>query len=98
VVSDDSGWCRENLSWLVGAADAVEFSHNGPQRDLARLASASRLILANSTFSYWGAYISDVVHDGSAGSVVAPRFHVRDLEQGRAWQLDPRWQVIDGRW
>jgi hypothetical protein len=96
VVSDDEAWCRAHLGWLAGACEQVGFAHEDPVRDLARLAAARRLVLANSTFSYWGGYLSGVRHPGSEDSLVAPRFHVRDVNAGRAWQLDPRWQAVEG--
>jgi hypothetical protein len=100
IVSDDIAWCKSRLDWVSSYAP-VEFSAGSPQADFWRLATTRRLILANSTFSYWGAYASNVIHEGHHGSVFAPRFHRRDLNGGMAWQLDPRWSIIediDGGW
>lgn len=95
VVSDDPVWCRDNLTCLAEFG-SVRFqgSTDGPLENLAQLASARRLVLANSTFSYWGAYISNVVHKDNHHLVWAPDFHRRDLCSGRAFQLDPRWSVV----
>lgn len=100
VVSDDPSWCREHLRALDRFGDRVEFLDNDPLHDLAALASSARLVLSNSTFSYWGAYLASIVHAGtpSGARVVAPAFHRRDLDGGRAWQLDPRWTALDGFW
>ena len=55
LVSDNVPWCVDNLTHL---APQLEFVVNENRRDmfddLAVLACAKRLILANSTFSYWG--------------------------------------------
>ena len=95
VVSDGPDWCREHLAFLREYAE-VEFQSptDGPTENLIQLASADRLILANSTFSYWAAYISNVWHGDNHDRTWAPWFHRRDFLNGGAWQLDPRWSVV----
>lgn len=94
VVSDDIAWCEDRLGWL-SEGYATTFAEPGqPVSHFREVASASRLILANSTFSYWGAYVSNVVHSAEPARVIAPWFHNRMARQGAAWQLDPRWTVI----
>lgn len=96
VISDDPQWCQLNLPSLARLAP-IDFGpgKHGPLEDLATLAAAESLVLANSTFSYWGAYLNNVVHSGGHDRVWAPRFHARHLNGGHAWQLDPRWNVIE---
>lgn len=96
IVSDDPGWCGENLAWLAdgGAELDVAEENTGVLDDFARLCASRRLILSNSSFGYWGAFTSGVVGGGRT-QVVAPTFGVRDLNDARAWQLDPRWQLVD---
>lgn len=97
VVSDDIRWCREHLdSTLHTSAAEVTFAggNTTPLEDLATLAASPRLILTNSTFSYWGGYISGVLHPDSQPSVVAPWFHARFGDHWAAEQLDPTWTVI----
>lgn len=94
VVSDDIGWCRDRLDWL-SVQNATTFAEPGqPVSHFRQVAGASRLILANSTFSYWAGYISNVVHSTDPARVIAPWFHNRLARQGAAWQLDPQWTVI----
>lgn len=95
VVSDDVAWCRSELAF-AGDYGKVTFQRGGdtPAQNLGQLASARRLILSNSTFSYWGAYISNVVHGENHALIWAPDLHRRDLFDGRAYQLNPRWSVI----
>lgn len=97
VVSDDIEWCRENLAFLESEVREVSWceSHGDPMDHFVRLCRSRRLILANSSFSYWGAYVSTVLHGNNHADVIAPAFHRRDLNEGRAWQLDPRWTIID---
>jgi hypothetical protein len=69
VFSDDIPWARENLridgpTWFV--------DHNGPDEDYQDLRLLSRCrhhIIANSSFSWWGAWLG--AHDDQI--VVAPR-------------------------
>lgn len=49
-MSDDMEWCRQNIS-------GVEFFHGDEKQDLAVMASCSDHIIANSTFSWWGAWL-----------------------------------------
>ena len=95
IVSDDPDWCRENLLELVEAtSETVDFADRDPVSNFTAVAGASRIIGTNSTFSYWGAYVSGVVRE--APVVVMPRFHGRLPQGSDAYQLDPRWIVIDG--
>lgn len=96
VVSDDVAWCEQNLPGLIGDFPSrITFEDQGlpPQAHLALLADAPRLVLANSTFSYWGGYLSEWRHRRPE-QIVAPRFHARDANDGAAWQLDPRWSIV----
>jgi hypothetical protein len=94
VVSDDPEWCRIKLGFLAEHAEQIDYLETGPREHFRTLASARRLVLANSTFSYWGAYVSNVVHADNHAQVWAPWFHRRDIHGGRAWHLDPRWSVV----
>lgn len=50
VFSDDIEWCKANIK-------GVEFSQGNPFEDMANMASCSNHIIANSSFSWWGAYL-----------------------------------------
>lgn len=87
VFSDDHVWARENLRF---DAPLVYLTHNAADRDVEdlRLMSACRHhIIANSTFSWWGAWLAQP----EGQRVIAPRrwFNVgmdtRDLIPGR-WE------------
>jgi len=94
VVSDDPAWCELKLPFLKDAGD-VEYAPAGrPHEHFRTLVAARRLVLANSTFSYWGAYVGNVVHGDNHAQVWAPWFHRRDIQSGAAWHLDPRWSVV----
>lgn len=98
VISDDPEWCRRILpEWFPRAEIIVPPREDGALGDLARLITAERLILANSTFSYWAGYVKNRRDTllGRDGAVIAPEFHVRSINGGRAFQLPPQWQTVD---
>lgn len=92
VVSDDTDWCREHLDALSDVAP-LRVREGAVADDLAALAHARRLVLPNSTFSYWGGYIGDVLHPDR--EVLAPWFFNRTAHGGRAGQLRPRWRRVE---
>lgn len=69
VFSDDPAWTRKNLEF---AAPTVYVDHNGPDaahQDLRLMASCRHAVIANSSFSWWGAWLSE--HEKKI--VIAPR-------------------------
>lgn len=65
VFSDDPAWCRENLA----LADAVFVDNNAaaPECDIFLMSQCRHHVIANSSFSWWGAWLAD-----AEGTVVAP--------------------------
>lgn len=96
VVSDDIAWCRARLGMLDEHADEVQYAAGGdPLGDLATLAAARNLVITNSTFSIWGAYLSNFRHGDNHADVFAPAFGTRPFT-GEPWDsVDRRWSVID---
>ena len=55
VISDDIEWCRANMNW-----PRVHFADGGSDlADLAFLRACDHYIISNSTFGWWGAWLSD---------------------------------------
>ncbi|MDR3606939.1 MAG: alpha-1,2-fucosyltransferase [Oligoflexia bacterium] len=78
VFSDDPEWVRNNLK-IEGNATYV--NHNPPQKgyeDLRLMSSCKHHIIANSTFSWWGAWLNPL----RSKTVIAPRnwFRTNDLD------------------
>jgi hypothetical protein len=95
VVSDDEEWCRANIGPLVEATGReAGFARPDPWDNFVAVARARCIIGTNSTFSYWAAYVSDVIHEDA--QILMPRFHGRMATGTDAHQLDPRWTAIDG--
>ena len=94
VVSDGLGWCTEHLSdCLPGELETVSWRRDMFD-DLAVLAAAPTLLLANSTFSYWGAYIARAIDPGA--EVLAPPYHYRENGVLVRDTYAPAWNVVDG--
>lgn len=73
VFSDDIAWCRERLP--LGAAEAVYVGHNtgaDAWQDLLLMSSCRHHIIANSSFSWWGAWLADQRYGASGHVVIAP--------------------------
>jgi len=61
VFSDDPEWCRSRLLPLLGGAEATFVDWNtGTEsfRDMQLMGCCRHMILANSSFSWWGAYLN----------------------------------------
>lgn len=93
VFSNDIAWCREKLR-LPCPTHYVEHTTNGTaHEDLWMMTAAESLVIANSTFSWWGAYLGQ--RDGK--TVYAPMqwFRPNTLDDSnipcQSWiqQMDP---------
>ena len=79
VFSDDPSWCKRNLTPLIGGAEAVFVEGNTGinSSDDMRLMSVARCsILANSSFSWWAAYLN---RRGDKLAIVPPKW-VNEVE------------------
>jgi hypothetical protein len=54
IFSDDIGWCRDNLRY----DDCIYIEGNSNIIDLYLMSFCSHNIIANSSFSWWGAYLN----------------------------------------
>lgn len=95
IVSDDIEWCRARLGWLSDRAELSFPDPNAtPMDNFVELCAARRLVLTNSTFSYWGGIVSNVLHRDNHPEVIAPWFHARHLNHLGPYLLDPKWTII----
>lgn len=70
VFSDDPAWVREMRIGGEGA-EIVDWNADRPERDLALMRRCRHAVIANSSFSWWGAWLGD---DGDSNRIViAPR-------------------------
>lgn len=85
-----------DVSGFLGEIAPLRYAdENGrtPVSDLQIVAGARRVVLPNSTFSYWAAYIGEVLH-GADHQVVAPAFFRHD-EPMPPHLLRDTWNVVD---
>lgn len=66
ICSDDISWCRQNLSFL---SHKMFMEGNRNYEDLYLMASCQHNIIANSTFSWWSAYMNSNLQK----KVIAPK-------------------------
>lgn len=104
VFSDDIKWCRDNLPQAVQGSNSssVWFFHEGTNeyQDMSAFASCKHHIIANSTFSWWPAYL----RHREDGIVISPS-HKRGqwfgnssgVQQDCVDLLPPEWIQIEFR-
>ena len=98
VFTDDIPWCLENLRLpydfqVAGTYDRTVKGHIGREdADLYLMSLCKNAAMANSSFSWFGAWLGDAARKNNGGVVVAPKqwFGPRSNE-------DPR-DIIPNRW
>jgi len=89
VVSDDPVWCRENLR-LGYSTFVMEQPPLGDWEDLWLMASARRIVIAASSFSWWAGWL--VYRKG--GAVVAPMVWRQGAEVPPRDLIPHEWHLI----
>lgn len=91
VISDDISWCKQELSFIEEFNHLQFPSDNEPIDDFIFICNAKNLIVTNSTFSYWGGYISKFLNNEN--KVIAPNFGATFYKNSIAIQLHPDWEI-----
>ncbi|MFW5890643.1 MAG: alpha-1,2-fucosyltransferase [bacterium] len=94
VFSDDIGWCEKNLKWIGN----VRFiKGNSVEEDFEIMKNCKHKIIANSSLSWWAAYLSDFKNE----IVISPRhlggFYVDDKEKLKEIEkkILPEWVIVE---
>ncbi|MEJ0013125.1 MAG: alpha-1,2-fucosyltransferase [Bauldia sp.] len=96
LFSDDPVWVRANFDTRGHAATVVDFPEHreAPHHDMHLMSLARHHIIANSTFSWWGAWLAS----RPGQSVTAPRRWFANLDENRAFgtadRYLPGWTVV----
>ena len=60
IFSDDTEWCRDRFSFLAAPdVKIIDFNATRPWEDLHLMRICKHHIIANSTFSWWAAYLAE---------------------------------------
>ena len=70
MFSDDIPWCKSNFSNVSGVNFIESDCNTPPWRDLALMAACKNNIIANSTYSWWGAWLNP----NDEKIVIVPKF------------------------
>jgi hypothetical protein len=94
VFSDDPQWCQQNLPW-DGAVTYV--SHNtgaDAWQDLVLMGRCKHHVIANSSFSWWGAWLGDQRWVDPGRYVIAPPiWFAGALKQHLQDRYPPHWEI-----
>ena len=72
VFSNDIDWCKQNLAKTFGNNKFIYVTHNtgdNSYRDMQLMSSCHHNIIANSSFSWWAAYLNDTPNN----LIIAPQ-------------------------
>jgi hypothetical protein len=85
VFSDDTNWCKENFPSTFHIVEGTD-----KHEDLRLMASCKHAVVANSSFSWWGAWLGD---NQAGRTVIAPRRWFA-VEKDKADDTD----IVPERW
>ncbi|MFD6282395.1 alpha-1,2-fucosyltransferase [Micrococcus luteus] len=96
LVSDDVDWCRAHLGFLADMAPVETLpGEHDMFNDFAQIVGGRHIVLANSTFSYWGGYTALALPRAERPrSILAPLHFNRRYTCGESPLVHPQWTVI----
>lgn len=62
IFSDDINWCKSNISKLISSKEIAyvdDSSYDDPASDMQLMSMCDHVITANSSFSWWGAWLNN---------------------------------------
>ena len=91
IFSDDTDWCKQQP--LFEGDRFLVCEAGGPYTDLYLMSKCSDFIIANSTFSWWGAWLSD----NEDKLVIYPDrwFGPNNIDKSTADLFPPKWRMIN---
>ncbi|MCH2232321.1 MAG: alpha-1,2-fucosyltransferase [Crocinitomicaceae bacterium] len=79
VFSDDPKWCKKNLKFDLATSFVDWNAGNDSWQDMYLMSQCSAFVIANSSFSWWGAYLSQAKNK----VVIAPKIWFADKEKNK---------------
>jgi len=96
LVSDDPRWCLEHVPGLKACAAELTVSPAGdPAQHFRDVCGSRRLVVSNSTFSIWGAFISRTLIEQDPGMIWAPAFFQSTYGEGRCFEYDQDFSFVN---
>ena len=92
IFSDDIAWCKENLAPIMEGSPVHYITHNTGKNsswDMFLMSYCKELIIANSTFSWWGAFLNR-----TAKKVIAPSPWINREDNSLDIYCD-KWTIIN---
>lgn len=84
IITDDEKWCSENLPG--------EIINTGSRHwDIAMMSAAHSIVISNSSFGWWGAWLGDFNFWKPGRTVVTPKKWFATEVPGEADVVPPRW-------
>lgn len=96
ILSDDMNWCKDNFKFLQPYTQRLHYPDLTEHKIIPSflwVARSKNLVLSNSTFSFWAAYISNYLYQ-SQGNTFCPIFGSRRIENTDLYQYNPKWVMI----
>jgi hypothetical protein len=95
VFSDDPEWCRRNLQLSDSAIFVDHNSGSDSWQDLILMGRCRHHVIANSSFSWWGAWLADQRWGVPQRLVIAPaRWFSGHPEQNLSDRFPSHWEII----
>lgn len=92
IVSDDIDWCKAKLN--LNKFQDIEFSTTDRVDNFWQMLQTNKtLIIPNSTFAYWAAYLLRVKNNKV--KIIAPNFNTYLLDNGKQIADTRAWNLID---
>jgi hypothetical protein len=95
VFSDDSNWCKLNLRFPSESVTYI--THNSgfsAWQDLILMSRCRHNIIANSSFSWWAAWLADQLHGTKDRLVIAPQQWFRHITINIKDRFPNHWKVV----
>lgn len=94
IFSDDQDWCKKNFA----LERAYFIDHNNGENsweDLVLMSKCRHHIIANSSFSWWAAWMADNQQEASSHLVIAPKNWFKKIQEiNTADRFPPHWVLL----
>lgn len=90
-ISDDIEWCKEEL--YFDNFKNIKYLQTTPIEAFLHCIKAKKLVITNSTFSYWAAYLNQYLNNENI--VIAPSYNTKKIEDGLQIAALESWNIVE---